>query len=212
MAVLAGLDALKESCKVTVYTDSQYVCDAMSKGWLRRWQKKGWMRKKAQPVANSDLWQKMLALCEKHDVEFEWVKGHSGISDNERVDFLSYRALERGNLAIDEGFESRSEREDALRSAAQDNGRKTDRAPDRQGRQKITYEGQPCRKCSTPVIRRTPKRKRRRRKPARYWSVSSSNGPKRSAPPYSSAPVSSGSFSTSARRLIWRPYARRGKG
>lgn len=105
MAVIRGLELLKERCKVTVYTDSKYVSDAMKLGWVERWQENGWMRNKKEPALNVDLWERMLALCEEHIVEFEWVKGHAGHPENERCDKLATGALKQENLPVDEGRE-----------------------------------------------------------------------------------------------------------
>lgn len=105
MAVLKGLELLKESCQVTVYTDSKYVSDAMKLGWVERWKANGWMRNKKEPALNVDLWEEMLELCQKHDVRFEWVKGHAGHPENERCDKLATEALKQDSLPIDEGRE-----------------------------------------------------------------------------------------------------------
>lgn len=105
MAVLKGLELLKEPCKVTVYTDSKYVSDAMKLGWVERWKANGWMRNKKEPALNVDLWKKMLTLCAKHEVDFEWVKGHAGHPENERCDQLATTAIKRDNLPEDEGRE-----------------------------------------------------------------------------------------------------------
>lgn len=106
LAVIRGLEMLKESCQVTVYSDSKYVVDAMTQGWVERWQKNNWMRNKKDPALNVDLWKQMLTLCEKHQVKFEWVKGHAGHPDNERCDQLATEALKADNLPIDVGGKS----------------------------------------------------------------------------------------------------------
>lgn len=105
MAVIKGLELLKEPCQVTVYTDSRYVSDAMKSGWVERWKANGWMRNKKEPALNVDLWEEMLELCEKHDVRFEWVKGHAGHPENERCDQLATTALKQENLPVDRGRE-----------------------------------------------------------------------------------------------------------
>ena len=86
---IEGLSALKEPCKVKLYSDSQYLVRAINEGWAERWRSRGWMRTKTDPALNSDLWEKLLALLEKHDVEFIWVKGHNGHPENERCDRLA---------------------------------------------------------------------------------------------------------------------------
>jgi len=99
--VLAGLTALKEPCEVTVFSDSRYVVDAVEKGWVRRWQAKGWMRNKTEKALNVDLWKKLLPLLEKHRVVFRWIKGHSRHPKNERCDRLAVAASARPDLPED---------------------------------------------------------------------------------------------------------------
>lgn len=102
LAVIRGLQMLKkEGSKVTVYSDSKYVVDAVQKGWIWGWQKKGFKGKK-----NVDLWQAFIPLFRKHEVKFIWVKGHAGIPENERCDQLAVEAAESGDLKVDEGYES----------------------------------------------------------------------------------------------------------
>lgn len=88
-AVIAALSALKEPCKVTLTSDSKYVIDAVTKGWAKKWQANGWVKSDKKPALNADLWEKLLALLEKHDVRFVWVKGHAGQPENERCDRLA---------------------------------------------------------------------------------------------------------------------------
>lgn len=103
MAVLQGLALLKEPCQVTVYSDSKYVCDAMTQGWVKRWQANGWMRNRKDPALNVDLWEEMLGFCRIHELRFEWVKGHAGHPENECCDKLATEALKGENLPADEG-------------------------------------------------------------------------------------------------------------
>lgn len=88
-AVIEALSLLKESCNVTLYSDSQYVCNALTKGWAKKWQTNNWMRNKTDPALNPDLWEKLLSLYEKHNVTVVWVKGHAGHPENERCDRLA---------------------------------------------------------------------------------------------------------------------------
>lgn len=88
-AVIEALSALKKPCKVTLTTDSKYVCDSISKGWAKSWQKRGWIKSDKKPALNPDLWEKCLALLEIHDVTVKWVKGHAGHPENERCDELA---------------------------------------------------------------------------------------------------------------------------
>lgn len=94
-AVIAGLSALKEPCRVTVVTDSKYVYDGMIKGWAEGWRRRGWRRADGSPALNSDLWERLLDLAAKHDVSFCWVKGHSGHPENERCDRLAVAQYEK---------------------------------------------------------------------------------------------------------------------
>ena len=87
--VISGLEALKTPCAVTVTTDSQYVVNSVTKGWVYTWKKKGWVKSGGQPALNADLWEKLLALMEKHQVTFTWVRGHAGHPENERCDALA---------------------------------------------------------------------------------------------------------------------------
>ena len=105
MAVIESLGALKDPCHVTLHSDSKYIVEAMLKGWPQSWQKKGW-RKKDGMAINIDLWEQILELCQRHKVEFNWVKGHSGHDENERCDELARRAILDGPLLRDQGFES----------------------------------------------------------------------------------------------------------
>lgn len=95
-AVISALSALKEPCKAIVTTDSKYVVDGITKGWARSWQKNGWVKSDKKPALNPDLWEELLRLCQTHEVEFVWVKGHAGHPENERCDRLAvngYKAL-----------------------------------------------------------------------------------------------------------------------
>ena len=85
-AVIFGLKILNEPCDVKVVTDSQYVMNAFTKGWLVSWRKNGWRTADKKPVKNQDLWEDLDYETERHKVAWEWVKGHSGHPDNERVD------------------------------------------------------------------------------------------------------------------------------
>ena len=87
--VIVGLSALKEPCKVTLTTDSKYVVDSITKGWVYGWKKKGWIKSDKKPALNVDLWEQLLPLLDRHEVTFVWVKGHAGHPENERCDRLA---------------------------------------------------------------------------------------------------------------------------
>ena len=87
--VITALQALREPCSVTLYSDSKYIIDAMNQGWAARWQRNGWMRNKTDPALNPDLWEQLLRLCAYHRVSFHWVKGHAENAKNNRCDQLA---------------------------------------------------------------------------------------------------------------------------
>ncbi len=88
-AVIEALKCLKEPCNVTLTTDSKYVCDAINKCWVYSWKKNGWKKADKKPALNVDLWEQLLDVLGKHNVEFVWVKGHNGHKYNERCDELA---------------------------------------------------------------------------------------------------------------------------
>ena len=102
LAVIVALEALKaDNCIVTIYTDSKYVADAVSKGWVFSWEKKNFKGKK-----NPDLWKRFLATYRKHQIRFVWVKGHANIPENERCDQLAVEASKQPFLKDDVGYEA----------------------------------------------------------------------------------------------------------
>ena len=105
LAVIEGLAALKEPCDVTLHSDSEYVVRAMRARWPYMWRKKGWRRNGKKSVANRDLWVELMERCGKHDVRFEWVKGHAGHPENERCDQLALAAAQTPDLPVDEVYE-----------------------------------------------------------------------------------------------------------
>lgn len=105
LAAIVGLRALKSPCTVTLHTDSRYVADALEKGWARKWRANGWMRTKTDRALNPDLWEELLALCERHRVRVVWVRGHAGHEENERCDELAVTAARQRNLPPDSGYE-----------------------------------------------------------------------------------------------------------
>ena len=88
-AVIEGLRALKEPCRVLVVTDSQYVVNGIEKGWAKSWKANGWRKKDKKPALNPDLWDELLVLLDKHEVRFQWIRGHDGHPQNERCDALA---------------------------------------------------------------------------------------------------------------------------
>lgn len=92
-AAIRALEALKRSCKVQLYTDSEYLKRGITE-WLEDWKRRGWRTADKKPVKNLDLWQQLEPLAAKHEVEWHWVRAHSGIPENERVDSIANRAID----------------------------------------------------------------------------------------------------------------------
>jgi ribonuclease HI len=92
-AAIMGLEALKRSCKVRLYTDSQYLRDGITQ-WLPSWKARGWRTAGKAPVKNLDLWQRLEQAAERHQIEWHWVRGHAGHPENERADALARAGLE----------------------------------------------------------------------------------------------------------------------
>ena len=94
-ACIEALTLLKEPCEVELTTDSQYVVNGITKGWAESWRKNGWRKSDKKPALNSELWELLLAQCERHKVTFNWIKGHAGHEENERCDKLAVGAYQR---------------------------------------------------------------------------------------------------------------------
>ena len=92
-AVIRALEALRRPVRARVYSDSQYVCRGITE-WLPAWQARGWRTADRKPVKNQDLWEQLAALTARHAIEWRWVRGHSGVPDNERVDRLANEAID----------------------------------------------------------------------------------------------------------------------
>jgi len=109
MEILAVIEALKaiktnEIYTIKLHTDSSYVVNSMTKGWIEKWKANNWI-KKGKPVINSDLWKQLLEENKKHNIEYIWVKAHVGIPENERCDQLAKEAAMKDNLPADEYYE-----------------------------------------------------------------------------------------------------------
>lgn len=102
LAVISGLEAIKkEGIPVTIYSDSEYVVNAVEKGWIWNWEKQNFRKK-----ANVDLWQRYIPLHQKFKPEFVWIRGHAGHPENERCDYLAVKAANSYNLLVDEAYET----------------------------------------------------------------------------------------------------------
>lgn len=104
LAAIVGLEALKTSCQVTVFSDSQYLVHAFTEHWIDGWKKRDWKNSRKEPVKNKDLWLRLLKAMEAHQVEYCWVKGHDGHPENERCDRLATSAADGENLQVDTGL------------------------------------------------------------------------------------------------------------
>ena len=104
-AAIEALNALTKPCRVTLFTDSRYVMDGLTK-WVRGWQRNGWKTADRKPVKNADLWQALIAAAEPHRIDWQWVKGHAGHPDNERADRLASDAA----TAAGRGLQAKSVR------------------------------------------------------------------------------------------------------
>ncbi len=106
MACIEGIKTLQPQTDGTLYSDSQYVVNAVTKGWAEKWRSNNWMRTKSDAAENYDLWEKLLGLCEEHTIDFRWVKGHAGNEENERCDHLATTAAAGTNLPPDTNYEN----------------------------------------------------------------------------------------------------------
>ncbi len=107
LACIEALSLFKDKKTITLYSDSKYVVDGITKGWAKRWESNNWMRNKEEPALNADLWKRLLDLCKKHKVSFKWVKGHAGSVENERCDKLAVNAAKEDDLLIDYAYENK---------------------------------------------------------------------------------------------------------
>lgn len=143
LAVIAGLESLKRACRVTIYSDSRYVCDAVNKKRLDKWRLNGWRIASGQDVKNVDLWKRFLVASQPHEIQLCWIRGHSGTPENERCDGLATQASRQRDRHEDDGF-------------AEDGA-----GPGQAINSKQRVVDEVCRKCGSPVERRVPSRKRK---------------------------------------------------
>jgi len=107
VSCIVGLEALDREYAVTVYSDSKYLVDSVSRGWATNWKENGWRRSNRSRAENIDLWDHLLSLIQKHRIKFVWVKGHNGHPENERCDQLATAAAHGSNLLEDVGYTGR---------------------------------------------------------------------------------------------------------
>lgn len=106
LAAIVGMEALRERSQAVLYSDSRYLVDAIERGWAKKWRANGWKRNKREKALNPDLWERLLGLCDEHEVEFRWVKGHSGNTENERCDELATKAARLPDPQMDQEYEA----------------------------------------------------------------------------------------------------------
>ena len=104
LAVIVGLESLTKPCRVTLYSDSKYVVDSVERGSVLKWSKNNWYRTKTDKAKNADLWARFLAIYAKHEVRFKWVRGHTGVPENERCDVLAVAAAQAYDSPHDTGY------------------------------------------------------------------------------------------------------------
>lgn len=104
LGAIAALEALKEKCKIHLYSDSRYLVDAIEKGWVKNWERNNWMRTKTDKALNVDLWKRLVEQLSVHSVKFIWVKGHADNTFNERCDQLAREAATGDSLLDDTGY------------------------------------------------------------------------------------------------------------
>lgn len=152
MGVIFALEKLKKISIVNVYTDSQYVVNGISKGWAKKWKSNNWFRTRKNKASNHDLWDKLLNLISaQQSVTINWVKGHAGHIENERCDQLADIALNGKDLLQDFGYET-------SKPIASDTIPIEQTMQNRSG-SKVLNEGDNCKKCDTPVIKKQTKKK-----------------------------------------------------
>ena len=140
---IVALEKLTKKSKVKLYTDSQYTINGIEKWWARKWKENDWMRTKSEKAINYDLWEKLLELVDKHEVQFHWVKWHNGHKENERCDELATQQI------LDNTKWNIEFKDILIKKVLNENVDKTI---------KITAEWQACRKCWTKVEKRVPKK------------------------------------------------------
>lgn len=138
MAAIVGLEALKKKCRVTLRSDSEYLVRSLETRSAFKWRDHNWWRSANNRAKNTDLWERLLDVYERHEVSLVWVRGHTGDPDNERCDQLATEALNRDDLPIDREYE----------------------AP-KGDTPTCMQEGDPCLKCKSPLAKRVPNRKHR---------------------------------------------------
>lgn len=165
--VITGLEKLKIHSKVQVYTDSQYTINGIEKWWAVKWKKNNWYRTSTEKATNSDLWEKLLLLLEKHEVTFHWVKWHNGHKENERCDELATEAMKHKELHIDSGF---NPKEISIQTPLYNEAIiKEKTIGNSNSKWKVSKEWDFCKKCFTPVVIKKPKHSKKTLEKSYYY-------------------------------------------
>lgn len=150
MGVIFGLEQLKTASNVQIFTDSKYVIDGITKGWAEKWKKNNWKRNKNKKALNSDLWDRLLNAMSEHNVEFTWVKGHAGHTENERCDTLANCGIHLKEVLTDTGYTPEENGSSVITNYTRNIG-KTKKV-------KVEKEGDCCRKCGELVVKKNRKK------------------------------------------------------
>lgn len=166
LAVIAGLEKLTKPCRVTVYSDSKYVVEAIDKGKILEWQRANWFRTRSERAKNPDLWERYLVAAATHEVKLVWLKGHAGHEHNERCDELAGEAARGPKLEVDVGYLSETQLINTVTTDGSESLQKVATSGS-----KVTHKlpGEPCRKCGTPLVKATPNRKKRKSSQTYYF-------------------------------------------
>lgn len=116
LAAIHAFERLKQPCRITLHTDSQYLKNGIMQGWARKWRSRGWMRTPKERALNADLWARLLDLCEGHEATFLWVRGHTGHPENERCDALATLGRAAPELPDDDGYPEKPRPATAIQS------------------------------------------------------------------------------------------------
>jgi len=147
MGAITGFRKLKTRSRVTLHTDSQYTINGLQKWWAKKWKANNWMRTKSERAVNHDLWAILLELSEQHEVDFEWIKWHSGHLENELCDELATLAMKRGDLLTDEWFQETPEKPKTKKTSSSQTTLIG----------KLEKTGTNCKKCGHPLVKKHPK-------------------------------------------------------
>jgi ribonuclease HI len=168
MGVIVGLESLKKPCLVTVYSDSKYVVNSVERGSVKKWSQNNWYRTPTDKAKNADLWARFLEIYARHKVRFKWVKGHAGVPENERCDELAVAAAKSYDKEPDTGYI----REVSANGSVIPTAAPIQQSSDKLGSSPVASDsktptsnvahkepGEPCRKCSTPLVKKPTKKK-----------------------------------------------------